>query len=216
MTTMTQPTTMTQLLDLPTAEPVAWRAVPAFDGYEASADGQVRSLDRTVVDKRGHLRNIKGTVLKSFDNGTGYRFVYLNKGGRRTKFYVHRLVMLAFFGPPPVVDGVELLHVNHKDGRRTNNALSNLEYVTPADNQAHRVHTLGNSSLPVLLSWKVVRNMRLDWQAGKSVAELAILARCSERNVYLILNGKTWNNGQYYTGPIFDVSSKTPRTPINY
>ncbi len=49
--------------------------------------------------------------------------------------YIHRLVAAAFLGEPP-----SLLHtqVNHKDGDRGNNALSNLEYATPEANAADR------------------------------------------------------------------------------
>ena len=47
---------------------------------------------------------------------------------------VHRLVALAFLGPPPSSAHTQ---VNHKDGDKQNNAVTNLEYVTPAENVAH-------------------------------------------------------------------------------
>ena len=53
--------------------------------------------------------------------------------GYRTD-YVHRLVARTFLGPVPTA---ERSHVNHKDGDKQNNAISNLEYVTPAENRAH-------------------------------------------------------------------------------
>ncbi len=45
---------------------------------------------------------------------------------------VHVLVAAAWIGPRPVG-----MHVNHKDGRKTNCRPSNLEYVTPSENQLH-------------------------------------------------------------------------------
>lgn len=42
------------------------------------------------------------------------------------------MVARAFIGPRP--DGME---INHKDCNFLNNALSNLEYCTPAENRAH-------------------------------------------------------------------------------
>ena len=47
---------------------------------------------------------------------------------------VHRMVALAFLGPPPTEDAWQ---VNHKDGNRENNGISNLEYVTCAQNHRH-------------------------------------------------------------------------------
>lgn len=50
------------------------------------------------------------------------------------KVSVHRLVALAFLGPP--ADRFQT-QVNHKDLDKSNNAVSNLEWVTAAENRAH-------------------------------------------------------------------------------
>ena len=47
---------------------------------------------------------------------------------------VHRLVAASFLGLPP---SPEHSQINHKDGNGSNNAVENLEYVTPAENIAH-------------------------------------------------------------------------------
>jgi len=49
--------------------------------------------------------------------------------------YVHRLVAASFLGQPP---SPEHSQINHRDGNGSNNAVENLEYVTPAENMAHR------------------------------------------------------------------------------
>ncbi|MEF3886439.1 HNH endonuclease [Lacticaseibacillus rhamnosus] len=58
----------------------------------------------------------------------GYLTVSLCKGGQVHKFYVHRLVATTFLGEKP---GME---VNHKDEKRSNNRLENLEWVTTKQN----------------------------------------------------------------------------------
>lgn len=62
-----------------------------------------------------------------------------SSGYYRTKLYgrelmVHRLVALAFLGPPADLSQTQ---VNHKDLDKSNNAVSNLEWATPAENRAH-------------------------------------------------------------------------------
>lgn len=61
-----------------------------------------------------------------------YRHVTLTDGSSQKNHYVHRLVACAFLQP---VDGKNL--VNHIDGVKTNNSVSNLEWVTDAENKIH-------------------------------------------------------------------------------
>lgn len=62
----------------------------------------------------------------------GYATAVLLHHGRKVGVYIHRLVYEAFNGPLP-----EGLQINHKDGDKGNNALSNLEAITPSDNSKH-------------------------------------------------------------------------------
>ena len=85
-----------------------------------------------LVSSLGRVRWEGATkhVSQGSMNSTGYY---------RTKLYgkavhVHRLVALAFLGPPADLSQTQ---VNHKDLDKSNNAASNLEWVTAAENQAH-------------------------------------------------------------------------------
>ena len=93
------------------------------EGRAVSSWGRIRS-------KRGHL--YFGSLQKD-----GYFRTELTQGSRRRKCkeYVHRLVAASFLGLPP---SPEHFQINHKDGNNSNNAVENLEYVTPAENIAHR------------------------------------------------------------------------------
>ena len=81
--------------------------------YEITTDGEV-------------YRN--GRQLKSWDNGRGYLILRI---GEKTKA-VHRLVAEVFLRQ---VEG--LTEVNHKDGDKKNNHVSNLEWCSRSQNIQH-------------------------------------------------------------------------------
>jgi hypothetical protein len=75
----------------------------------------------------------------------GYLQIYAEK---RTIF-VHRLLAMTFLETP---DSIEGLQVNHIDGVKANNAISNLEWVTRSENCLHAYQTgLRDENTPVLV-----------------------------------------------------------------
>lgn len=105
----------------------SWQPVVGYKGiYEVSEEGQIRSL------KRRGRRSTR--ILKWHDNGTGYFFVRLTRNGTGRARYVHRLIARAFLGPHDIDQ-----QVNHRDGNKKNNRISNLEYVTAYENFWHAV-----------------------------------------------------------------------------
>jgi len=87
----------------------------------------------------GHIysEHLKRNISEYFDKD-GYKKVRLSNGdGTRKVFSVHRLV-LETFSPNPNSDK---LQVNHIDGDKTNNSLSNLEWVTCKENIQHGYRT---------------------------------------------------------------------------
>ena len=92
-----------------------------FHGYTVLSDGN-------VLNKKG------GIMKKSLRKRNGGKFdhrVALMINKKQVYFTVQRLVASCFIGP---VYGYE---VNHKDRDTLNNDLSNLEILTPSQNQKH-------------------------------------------------------------------------------
>lgn len=88
--------------------------------YSITSDGKIFT----------HLNNrFKG--LRKHRNG--YVEVELSKNKSNKVFYVHRLVAEHFIG------SVDNMQVNHIDGNKSNNNVSNLEIVTAKHNQQHSV-----------------------------------------------------------------------------
>lgn len=67
----------------------------------------------------------------------GYLTVSLYNCNIYKTFYVHRLMALTFL---PQIEGKTI--VNHKDGDKTNNKITNLEWMTHRENSLHSVKTL--------------------------------------------------------------------------
>lgn len=105
-----------------------WKTIPEYEGlYLISTLGKVKRL------KPRNRKSFKPNYLLTPYNGShGYLIVALIKDKKVRTFTIHRLMAITFFGPRP-----EGYHVNHKDANKWNNKLSNLEYVTHAENIAH-------------------------------------------------------------------------------
>jgi hypothetical protein len=95
--------------------------------------------------------------------------LYFNTKPKKSKsFNVHQLVMLAFVGPPP-----EKYAIDHIDCDKTNNRLTNLEYVTHAENNRRaehnncRQHPTGLGSCNAKLTARQVRMIRRVWPYKK-------------------------------------------------
>lgn len=96
-----------------------WKAIPGFDGYFATEDGDIISARF-------------GRPLRPHYSARGYGRVVAN--GKT--HLVHRLVILAFAGPSH-------LQVNHINGNTGDNRPTNIEYCTHAENQAHSWNVIG-------------------------------------------------------------------------
>lgn len=111
-----------------------WKEI--HDGfYEVSTLGNIRRAKPGIA-------TFAGRPVLPMESATGYMQVHLG-GAESRRAYVHHLVMEAFVGVRP--DGFV---VNHKDGDKQNNAVMNLEYVSPAENSNHAIATIGRRKGP--------------------------------------------------------------------
>lgn len=69
-------------------------------------------------------------------NRRGYLRTCITTKGKAVTLMVHRIVWIAAHGVPPFGS-----QVNHKNGAKAENGISNLELATPAENNAHARET---------------------------------------------------------------------------
>ena len=105
---------------------IEWRTTIEYDRYEVSNDGRVR-------------HKVRQKDLKGRPNPGGYLYVSFNINGKRQNFAIHRLVATAFIENPQ-----NSPEVNHKNGDRADNRVSNLEWVTSRENKTHAYHKDSN------------------------------------------------------------------------
>ena len=102
-----------------------WKDIKGYEGlYKVSNLGKVKSMGH----RRTHTleKDLKPSIFH------GYEHVTLLKHGKGTKMRVHRIVAQAFIPNP-----LNKPQINHIDGNKLNNCISNLEWATSQENILH-------------------------------------------------------------------------------
>ena len=120
-----------------------WKSIPGYDGlYEASNCGRIRTVDGKVTSNARYPKRVwkqrilcpKYKIRKCSQKRDGQ--VTLWKDGKEKMYLVARLVAMTW------CDGyTDGMTVNHKDGDTMNNNVSNLEWVSMAENIHHAFRT---------------------------------------------------------------------------
>lgn len=165
-----------------------WRPVAGYVGiYEVSSIGRIRRLPEP-------RRALRVRVLKPRYDKKGYVRVALHHSGRKDAA-VHRLVALAFLGAPPG----DKVQVNHIDGDKQNNAVTNLEWVTGAENIQHsydlgiRQALRGEAHARRKLNWAAVNEIRASALSQKVLSQKYGV---SASHIGYIRHGKSWREDQ--------------------
>ena len=115
---------------------IHWKDIEGYEGiYQVSSEGNVKALERTVLNKNGKPQRYPEKLLKvdtHSSNTTTYCRVTLSKEHKTKRFSVHRLIATAFIPNP---EGKP--HVNHLDNNGMNNSVENLEWCTHSENMLH-------------------------------------------------------------------------------
>lgn len=154
--------------------------VLGYEGlYVVTDDGRVISIYHEWDDERGFRQKRTSKVLEGSNQGDGYPVVNLTDHRHVARgWLVHRLVAQAFCEP------YEGECVNHKDGVRTNNHWSNLEWSSAF---ADTLHSVFRRKGVKLTATQIMEIQQLDGMALSTIAERYKVDRTT---VIRILAGK--------------------------
>lgn len=178
-----------------------WKTIKDADGYEVNDLGIVRSKERQISQWNGFqniTRTYKSVELK-FKYIRGYKNVSIvyNDKKKKTK-QVHRLI-LETFNP---IENMKEMQVNHIDGNKANNALINLEWMTPKENVNHAIQNgltkpkeqNGEKNHMAKLNDEKVIQIKILILNGNSDRSIAENFGVSRQTINNIRNNKSWKH----------------------
>jgi hypothetical protein len=135
---------------------------------------------------------ITNTEKRTFIGNQGSSLVNLYCDGKRSLKQVHRLQGEVFLGL------TKELTINHKNGDRADNRLENLEAVTQAANNQHKIDVLGFGRGETCHLSKLkdpdILEIRLLRVQGRRQAEIASIFKINQSDVSRICARKTWRH----------------------
>lgn len=168
-----------------------WKDINGYDGkYKISNWGRVISYyDENIT---GKLR--KPVFEGRFRTNGDYLFISLSGNQIIRKFLLHRLVALHFLPNPE-----SLPEVNHLDGDKTNNSISNLAWSTSKHNRLHAIKigliptSQEYTKLAKLTDAEVIEIRKLS-NNGMSTYDLADRFKMCRKSISNIIKRKSWKH----------------------
>jgi len=175
-----------------------WKDIEGFEGrYQVSTFGNVKSLARFRNGKNGSLVPIRESLMTPKVTRHGYATVHLRADDVSAQPSVHRLVAKAFIQNPE-----NKPTVNHIDGVKLNNHVSNLEWATQSEQAVHSSETgLQKNPGQKRFSKEYIARVKQYYDENHiSIYELSKLFNMSERTAGRCVNSKA------YTEPLSDLT----------
>ena len=192
-----------------------WKPVVGFENdYEVSSYGRIRSVEKTITDIRGrtYVRYSKilapeEKIMNDYRGRGKYLRITLSQGSKLIHKLVHRLVAEAFI---PNDDPEHKTEVNHKNGKKNDNYVGNLEWMTPEENRQHasdnnlldppiHIHYGCDAPNASMTSWKA-EQLRKDYaKHNVSTSELEKKYNVSRTTLLNCVKGRSYIN---VNGPI--------------
>ncbi len=101
---------------------------------DTSLGKQIYGNHKYYVFKDGTIyNNVRKSIVKPIKNASGYCYVTISNNKEKKNYYVHRIIADHFIENK----NKNKTQVNHKNKKRDDNKIENLEWVTPSENTLH-------------------------------------------------------------------------------
>lgn len=161
-----------------------WAVAASAPTLLVSDTGRVVRMASSRLKKRS-WQTYPECELKPRRIGAGYLAVNSKEQGVKRTLYVHRLVAEAFLGKP-----ADANEVNHLDGNKQNNKLSNLEWTTHSANLQHAYKEGLHPSRS--LAPEQVHQIRAKFAEGQSLQQIAAEFGVSRSAISHLKQGRSW------------------------
>ena len=150
-----------------------WKDIKGYEGYyQVSNLGKFKSISREKTTPTGKPCYSKERILKQHKDKQGYLTVGLCKDRKAKRYLSHRIVAIHF------IENIENKpQVNHINGDKQKNDVTNLEWCTESENVIHSYET-GLNKRYYKFSKKELEELYI--KQHKSIKEIAIIKKVSE------------------------------------
>lgn len=174
-----------------------WKIISENNHYEISSFGRIRSTFPPANPKRKD-RPGRGTKYRKIRlTKQGYPHISIRVDQKLTILRLHRLVAEAFIPNPE-----NKPYVNHIDGNKKNNNVSNLEWVTPKENSEHAQrlgkYGIGSANKMSILNEKAVNLIKNMLDYGISNSNIAQCFNVNSSVISLIKTNKSWKHVKHH------------------
>jgi len=171
-----------------------WKPIKDFeDLYEISNLGRIKSLEKSR-NYKNTTRLVRSKILNSA-NCQGYRILTLSRDSKKVNYRVHRLVCEAFIPNPK-----NKPYVNHIDENKSNNVVTNLEWVTAKENINHSILISGKKTNKGKtwenhkFSFNQCLEMVNHFKNGLNVRKISIKFDSNSNTISKIIKNEKYNN----------------------
>lgn len=171
-----------------------WKDIEGYEGlYQISNLGFVKTLERKK--KVGHINTciVPEKILNRNKSRKGYLQVTLSKNGKLDSYRISRLVAQHF-----IPNTENKPQVNHIDGNKDNNDITNLEWVTNDENISHAIKNglynsnIGENSHYAKLTRQQVEEIKQLRNQGWKIKDLGNKYNITGTTISRITTGKNW------------------------
>lgn len=135
-----------------------------------SSDPRLKRVPHLKVHPDGTITNQFGVPIKMHVTANGYLATTIGNLGAVKTFPVHRLVLYSYSNEEVrnYIDQHPEIQVNHIDGNKLKNAITNLEWCSPQENVEHAIRT---GLRPPAQSYQSKEQIMNDFRNGMTLTE---------------------------------------------